>query len=79
MSGASARVLHQLILNKRKSFLFAMSDFAKDINVPSKDLRRKFEDYIWSITRLTKNLALYNHILSEARDRLLPKLMSREL
>lgn len=47
--------------------------------VPSEDIRRKFEDYIWSITRLTKNLALYNHTLSEARDRLLPKLMSGEL
>ena len=47
--------------------------------VPSEDIRRKFEDYIWSITRLTKNLALYNRILSEARDRLLPKLMSGEL
>lgn len=64
---------------KLKRFLSAMSDFAKDINVPSKDIRRKFEGYIWSITRLTKNLALYNHILSEARDRLLPKLMNKEM
>ena len=79
MSGASTRTLRQLILNKRKSFLSAMSDFAKDINVPGEDIRRKIEDYIWSITRLTKNLALYNHTLSEARDRLLPKLMSGEM
>lgn len=64
---------------KLKRFLSAMSDFAKDINVPSKDIRRKFEDYIWSITHLTKNLALYNRILSVARDRLLPKLLSGEI
>lgn len=64
---------------KLKSFLSAMLDFAKDNNVPSEDLRRKFEDHIWSITHLTKYLTLYNRILSVARDRLLPKLMSGEI
>lgn len=64
---------------KLNNFLSAISDFAKDINVPSKDIRCKFEDYIWSITRLTKNLAQYNHTLSEVRDHLLPKLMSGEI
>lgn len=47
--------------------------------VPSEDVRRKFEDYIWNITRRIKTLALQNHALAEARERLLPKLMNGEI
>lgn len=47
--------------------------------VPSEDVRRKFEDYIWNVTRRIKALALQNHALAEARDRLLPKLMNGEI
>ena len=47
--------------------------------VPSDDVRKKFEDYIWTVTRRIKALALQNHALAEARDRLLPKLMNGEI
>ena len=47
--------------------------------VPSEDVRQKFEDYMWSVTRRIKGLALQNHALAEARDRLLPKLMNGEI
>lgn len=49
------------------------------ILVPSEDVRQKFEDYMWSVTRRIKGLALQNHALAEARDRLLPKLMNGEI
>ena len=39
----------------------------------------RFEKIIWIITRRIKTLALQSRILSEARDRLLPKLMSGEI
>ena len=47
--------------------------------VPSEDVRQKFEDYMWTVTRRIKGLALQNHALAEARDRLLPKLMNGEI
>ena len=47
--------------------------------IPSEKTRQDFERIIWSITRQIKALALQNHLLTEARDRLLPKLMSGEI
>jgi type I restriction enzyme S subunit len=47
--------------------------------IPSESIRKKFEEFIWKTTRRIKVLALQNHALSEARDRLLPKLMSGEI
>lgn len=47
--------------------------------VPYDDVRKKFEDYIWTVTRRIKGLALQNRALAEARDRLLPKLMNGEI
>ena len=49
------------------------------ILIPDENIRIRFEDYLWNITRQIKNLALYNRTLTEARDRLLPKLMSGEI
>lgn len=49
------------------------------ILIPSEKTRRDFEKLIWNITRQVKTLALQNHALVEARDRLLPKLMSGEI
>jgi type I restriction enzyme S subunit len=47
--------------------------------IPSESIRKNFEEFIWKTTRRIKSLALQNHALSEARDRLLPKLMSGEI
>ncbi len=47
--------------------------------IPSEKIRQDFEKFIWNITRQVKTLALQNHALAEARDRLLPKLMSGEI
>ena len=47
--------------------------------IPNEKIRQDFEKFIWNITRQVKTLALQNHALAEARDRLLPKLMSGEL
>ena len=47
--------------------------------LPDEDIRKQFEGYIWNVTRRIKILALQNRMLSEARDRLLPKLMSGEI
>lgn len=47
--------------------------------LPDEDIRKQFEGYIWNVTRQIKILALQNRMLSEARDRLLPKLMSGEI
>lgn len=47
--------------------------------IPSEKIRQDFEEFIWNITRQVKTLALQNHALTEARDRLLPKLMSGEI
>lgn len=47
--------------------------------IPDENTRLRFEAYIWNITRRIKNLALFNRTLVEARDRLLPKLMSGEI
>ena len=47
--------------------------------IPIESVRQQFEDYIWTVTRRLKALALQNHALAEARDRLLPKLMNGEI
>lgn len=47
--------------------------------IPEESVLNRFEDYIWTVTRRIKALALQNHALTEARDRLLPKLMSGEI
>lgn len=47
--------------------------------IPSESIRLNFEEFIWNSTRRIKGLALQNHALGEARDRLLPKLMSGEM
>ncbi|MBQ6832190.1 MAG: restriction endonuclease subunit S [Oscillospiraceae bacterium] len=47
--------------------------------IPDEGVRQRFEDTIWTITRRIKALALQNHALAEARDRLLPKLMNGEI
>ena len=47
--------------------------------IPYEGVLNTFEKNIWSITRQIKTIALQNHMLKEARDRLLPKLMSGEL
>ena len=49
------------------------------IKLPPDDLLQKFEDTIKSLTDEIRNLALQSHLLQEARDRLLPKLMSGEI
>lgn len=49
------------------------------ITIPDDSIRNLFEKYIWILTRKIKNLALSNILLQEARDRLLPKLMSGEI
>ena len=47
--------------------------------IPNQDILNQFEQYVWTITRKIKMLALQNRALSEARDRLLPKLMNGEI
>lgn len=47
--------------------------------IASDTIQQSFEKCIWTITRDIKCLALQNRKLDEARDRLLPKLMSGEL
>lgn len=47
--------------------------------VADEETQQKFEEYIWNLSRKVKSLALQNRILKEARDRLLPKLMSGEI
>ena len=47
--------------------------------IPSGDIQENFEKSIWNYTRRIKVLALENHSLVEARDRLLPKLMGGEI
>ena len=47
--------------------------------IPPESVRQDFEEFIWNNTRRVKVLALQNHALAEARDRLLPKLMSGEI
>ena len=42
-------------------------------------VQKLFENQIYIITRNIKALALQSRILAEARDRLLPKLMSGEV
>ena len=46
--------------------------------LPKEDLLKSFNNLIWTNTRKIKTLALQNRSLAEARDRLLPKLMSGE-
>jgi type I restriction enzyme S subunit len=50
-----------------------------DVLIPDNSVRQRFEVSIWSITRRIKKLAIQNLALAEARDRLLPKLMSGEI
>lgn len=47
--------------------------------IPSESIRLIFEEFVWNSTRRIKGLALQNHALAEARDRLIPKLMSGEM
>lgn len=47
--------------------------------IPDKSILELFNNNIWNITRKIKTLALQCRSLSEARDRLLPKLMSGEV
>lgn len=47
--------------------------------LPDEETRRCFEEHTWNITRQVKGLSLQNRLLTEARDRLLPKLMSGEI
>lgn len=47
--------------------------------LPDEETRRCFEENIWNITRQVKRLSLQNRLLTEARDSLLPKLMSGEI
>lgn len=47
--------------------------------IPEENVRKQFENYIWTVTRRIKALAFQNHALTEARDRLLPKLMRGEI
>ena len=49
------------------------------ILVANKDIQTGFEGFIKSITRRVSALAHQNKHLAEARDRLLPKLMSGEI
>ena len=49
------------------------------ILIAESKIRRHFEAKISSMTQRIKTLAMQNHLLQEARDRLLPKLMSGEL
>ena len=51
-----------------------------EVLIPEDDsIRQSFEETIWSIARRIKILAIQNRSLAEARDRLLPKLMSGEI
>ena len=47
--------------------------------IPDENIRKQFEDYIWKVTRQIRTLALQNRMLSEARDRLLTKLINGEI
>lgn len=47
--------------------------------IPDENIRKQFEDYIWKVTRQIRTLALQNRMLSETRDRLLPKLINGEI
>ena len=49
------------------------------ILIAESKIQRHFEAKISSMTQRIKTLAMQNHLLQEARDRLLPKLMSGEL
>lgn len=49
------------------------------ILIPTETLLKDYNMNIWNMTRHIKVLAMQTHFLSEARDRLLPKLMSGEL
>lgn len=52
---------------------------AYKVLIPSESIRMQFEDYVWNISRLIKSIALQNNVLTEARDRLLPRLISGEI
>lgn len=49
------------------------------VKIPDDQIRKEFEENIWSITRQIKVLAFQNKNLLEARDRLLPKLIQGEI
>ena len=50
-----------------------------EVLIPDETIRQQFEDQMYRITREIKTLAFQNRALTEARDRLLPKLMSGEM
>ncbi len=50
-----------------------------EVLIPEDNILLCFEETIWNITRRIKILAIQNRSLAEARDRLLPKLMSGEI
>jgi type I restriction enzyme, S subunit len=52
---------------------------ALSLLVPPEDIRAAFHELVWPIFTLAESLALSNAKLKEARDALLPKLMSGEL
>ena len=52
---------------------------AYPVLIPNEETRKKFETNVALITDRIKALALQNRGLAEARDRLLPKLMSGEM
>lgn len=47
--------------------------------IASDEVQKDFEEKIWTITRRIKDLAIQKRKLEEARDRLLPKLVSGEI
>lgn len=49
------------------------------VKIPDDQIRKEFEENIWSITRQIKVLAFQNKNLLEARDRLLSKLIQGEI
>ena len=49
------------------------------VKIPDDQIRKEFEENIWSITRQIKVLAFQNKKLLEARDRLSPKLIQGEI
>ena len=50
-----------------------------ELLIPERSIRENFEEIVWNITRRIKSLAIQTRSLAEARDRLLPKLMNREI
>ena len=53
--------------------------YGLDLVVPSMDIALNYESYVSAIVELRRNLAEQNRVLREARDLLLPRLVSGEL